>query len=63
MRAQRQLRAVRFGRQTAGAAPLGRVAGIRLYHDESFGFRKPREFVVPDCERVAAPCERRRGMY
>ncbi|KAL4266844.1 alpha-ketoglutarate dehydrogenase family protein [Pleurotus pulmonarius] len=47
MRAQRQLRAVRLGRQTAGT-PLGRVAGVRLYHDESFGFRKPREFVVPD---------------
>jgi hypothetical protein len=23
---------------------------VRNYHDESFGFRKPRQFVFPDCE-------------
>ena len=26
----------------------------RGYHDESFGFRKPREYVFPDCERTCA---------
>ena len=25
--------------------------GRRGYHDESFGFRKPREYVFPDCKR------------
>jgi hypothetical protein len=27
-----------------------RVVVARSYHDESFGFRKPRAFTLPDCE-------------
>ncbi|KAI5981244.1 dehydrogenase E1 and transketolase domain-containing protein 1 [Pisolithus albus] len=35
-------------RQTA-AASEGRVIALRrAYHDESFGFRKPRQFIMPD---------------
>lgn len=26
-----------------------RVVIVRKYHDESFGFRKPREFTIADC--------------
>ncbi|KAJ7781815.1 thiamine diphosphate-binding protein [Mycena maculata] len=31
-----------------GSTRLGRPVRSRLYHDESFGFRKPREFIFPD---------------
>lgn len=29
---------------------LPAVVHSRGYHDESFGFRKPREYALPDCE-------------
>jgi hypothetical protein len=30
--------------------------GLRAYHDESFGFRKAREFELPDCEQHSLEC-------
>jgi hypothetical protein len=27
---------------------------LRQYHDESFGFRKPRDFVLPDCAFISS---------
>ena len=35
---------------TAQNAIIGQP-GRRGYHDDSFGFRKPREYVFPDCKR------------
>lgn len=39
---------------------VGRVApaapgSARRYHDESFGFRKRKEYVFPDCESIVLP--------
>ena len=37
------------GKLLAARRPLLRLVPRRGYHDESFGFRKPRQYVFPDC--------------